>query len=85
MKSMKKKGDKELILNQPITKEDNDWIGVKTYVDRLDEAINEGAEIVGVTSDFGAGKSSLLSLYKNRCKGDFFKEFTQLICGKFLI
>ncbi len=74
MKSMKKKGDKELILNQPITKEDNDWIGVKTYVDRLDEAINEGAEIVGVTSDFGAGKSSLLSLYKNRCKGDFFKR-----------
>lgn len=66
--------NKELILNKPIAKEDNDWIGVTAYVNRLDEAIKEGAEIIGVTSDFGAGKSSLLSLYKNRYKWNYFKR-----------
>ena len=65
---MKRDGTKEksVILNQPITSEENDWIGVSVYVDKLDEAIKSGAGMIGITSDFGAGKSSLVSLLKNR-------------------
>lgn len=55
-----------VILNQPIESEENDWIGVSTYVDDLEAAINGGARMVAVTSDFGSGKSSLISLYKKR-------------------
>ena len=62
MQNKRGKKIKEVILNQPINSIENDWIGVSTYVDRLDAAVEHGAEIVGVTSDFGGGKSSLLSL-----------------------
>ena len=59
---------KKVVLNQPIKSKENDWIGVSTYVDKLDEAIDDGAEIIGVTSDFGTGKSSLISLLKEKNK-----------------
>ncbi len=57
---------RRVILNQPIDDETNDWIGVKAYVDKLEDAINNGAKIIAVTSDFGSGKSSLLAMYKKR-------------------
>ena len=55
-----------VILNQPIESEENDWIGVSSYVDSLADAINGGAKMIAVTSDFGSGKSSLISMYKKR-------------------
>lgn len=55
-----------VILNQPIESEENDWIGVSTYVDNLAAAIKGGAKMVAITSDFGSGKSSLISLFKKR-------------------
>lgn len=55
-----------VILNQPIESEENDWIGVSTYVDDLAAAIGGGAKMVAITSDFGSGKSSLISLFKKR-------------------
>lgn len=70
----KQKRIKKVLLNQPIKKKENDWIGVSTYVDKLDMAIKEGAEIVGVTSDFGTGKSSLLALYKERYSKVFYEN-----------
>lgn len=63
------KKDKEnkhaVYLNRPIQNKEEDWIGISTYVEKLDDAIEEGAKIIAVTSDFGTGKSSLISLYKN--------------------
>lgn len=64
MKKRRNDTYKKVILNQPIQSMQNDWIGVSTYVNNLETAIKQGAEIVGVTSDFGTGKSSLLSLYR---------------------
>lgn len=55
-----------VILNQPIESEENDWIGVSSYVDNLADAIDGGAKMIAVTSDFGSGKSSLISMYKKR-------------------
>lgn len=74
MQNKRGKKIKEVILNQPINSIENDWIGVSTYVDRLDAAVEHGAEIVGVTSDFGSGKSSLLSLYQKRYKNNYRKR-----------
>lgn len=63
---------KQLLLNQPIENELNDWIGVGTYVDKLEAAINDGAKMIAVTSGFGAGKSSLLAMYKKRIEKRWF-------------
>lgn len=57
---------KQVILNQPLEDEANDWVGVRVYVDKLEAAINDGAKMIAVTSDFGSGKSSLLAMYRKR-------------------
>lgn len=57
----------EVFLNHPISNTEEDWIGISTYVEKLDEAIEKGARIVAITSDYGMGKSSLISLYKSVC------------------
>ena len=46
-------------LNRPIQSKEQDWIGISTYVEKLNDAIEAGAKIIAVTSDFGTGKSSL--------------------------
>lgn len=65
---MKFKKRKQVILNQPLEDEANDWVGVKVYVDKLEAAINNGAKMIAVISDFGSGKSSLLAMYRKRIK-----------------
>ena len=65
MGKQKKNSNNTIYLNRPIQNEDEDWIGISTYVDKLDAAVDADARIVAVTSDFGTGKSSLISLYKN--------------------
>lgn len=66
MGKQKKNSNNTIYLNRPIQNEDEDWIGISTYVDKLDAAVDADARIVAVTSDFGTGKSSLISLYKKR-------------------
>ncbi|MBD5507433.1 MAG: hypothetical protein HDR05_05165 [Lachnospiraceae bacterium] len=63
---------RQVILNQPLEDESNDWVGVKVYVDKLEAAINDGAKMIAVTSDFGSGKSSLLAMYKRRIQKGIF-------------
>lgn len=41
---------------------DNDQIGVSVYVEKIQQAITADAEIIAIASDFGTGKSSLISL-----------------------
>lgn len=76
------KKDKEKIstvyLNRPIQKKEDDRIGISTYVEKLNDAIEEGAKIIAVTSDFGTGKSSLISLYKS----NYENKFQSLFLGK---
>lgn len=75
MGKQKKNSNNTIYLNRPIQNEDEDWIGISTYVDKLDAAVDAGARIVAVTSDFGTGKSSLISLYKNRVENPFWNCF----------
>lgn len=66
-----KEKKKTVYLNRPIQNKKEDWIGISTYVEKLDDAIEEGAKIIAVTSDFGTGKSSLISLYKSLYENTF--------------
>lgn len=53
MGKQKKNSNNTIYLNRPIQNEDEDWIGISTYVDKLDAAVDADARIVAVTSDFG--------------------------------
>ena len=53
-------------INKPISNFEEDVLGVKTYVDRIDKAIKDEANVIGVIGDYGTGKSSLIELLKNK-------------------
>lgn len=44
----------------------DDLIGFNSYIDSLDQAINSGANFIGLISDYGTGKSTLLDMYKTK-------------------
>lgn len=72
---MRKKEVKDkVILNKPIENEENDWIGVSVYVDKIKSAIEQGANMIAITSDFGSGKSSLISLLEKRIEKIKYKK-----------
>lgn len=55
-----------LFLNSPVEDIDADIIGMEPYVEQLNAAIDAGAQVIAVTSPFGAGKTSLIELLKRR-------------------
>lgn len=55
-------------LDKPISKKKDDLIGFDAQVDALLSNIKEGAKMVGVVTDYGSGKSSLVNLLKKRFK-----------------
>lgn len=63
----------EVYLNQPINNVDSDAINIEAYVDQIDKAINLGAKSIAITSDFGAGKSSLVKTLEKRKNSLFYK------------
>jgi len=56
----------KVLLNVPLISKENDWIGIESYVDELHQVIQSGAQVIGITSDFGTGKSSVISLFKEK-------------------
>jgi len=58
-----------LYMNKPISKEHADEIGMNIYVDYLESAIQDGADMISVISRFGTGKSSLIELLKEKYNG----------------
>ena len=46
-----------LFLNSPVEDIDADIIGMEPYVEQLNAAIDAGAQVIAVTSPFGAGKA----------------------------
>ncbi|MBE6150507.1 MAG: hypothetical protein E7162_01645 [Firmicutes bacterium] len=48
---------------------DVDLIGYDSYVQSLNDAIDHGAKFIGLISDYGNGKSTLLNMLKNSEKG----------------
>ncbi len=56
-------------MNKPISEESYDEIGMGVYVDYLESAIENGADMIAVVSRFGTGKSSLIELLKEKYHG----------------
>ena len=51
-----------VFLNTPIHDKSEDVLGLQAHVDSLQAAIDSGAQMIAVTSPFGAGKSSVTEL-----------------------
>ena len=49
----------------------DDIIGFKSYVDALENAITSGAKFIGIISDFGTGKSSLIKMLEVTLKDKY--------------
>ena len=62
--------DKEelLFLNTPVSDAKQDVIGVNKYVDKLNAAIDAGAQMIAITAPFGAGKTSVVELLEKKRK-----------------
>jgi len=63
-----KNSDSVLYMNTPITSLKDDIIGFSTHVDKLAAAIENGAQMIALTSPFGAGKTSITELLQTRYK-----------------
>ena len=57
-----------IFVNNPINDDKQDVLGIKTYVNRINQAIDDGANIIGIIGDYGTGKSSLIELIKSKHK-----------------
>lgn len=58
---------KQLVfLNTPIYDENDDVLGFQAHVNTLQTAIDSGAQMIAITSPFGAGKSSVTELLRTR-------------------
>ncbi len=60
LKKSKKNNKNITFINMPISTEKEDKIGISQYASELKTVINQGAQSIAVTSDFGGGKSSLI-------------------------
>ena len=41
-----------------------DWIGFDSYLETLNNAIDDNAKFIGLISDYGTGKSTLINMLK---------------------
>lgn len=57
-----------LFLNTPISSVDQDAVGVNLFVEKLNTAIDSGAQMVAIASPFGAGKSSVVEVLQHTRK-----------------
>jgi len=73
---MKNKKSPLIFINQEIHSDNEDHIGMSSYVESISEAIDAGASMIGITADYGSGKSSLVELLKIKDKKD--KKFIKV-------
>lgn len=59
---MSKQENSYSYINKEIDFDQQDYIGFKAQKDALDNAIDSGAKMIGLTADYGYGKSSLVSI-----------------------
>ena len=58
--------EKMIYLNTPITQKDSDIIGLSVYAEKISDAIDEGAQMIAITSPFGSGKTSVIDLLREK-------------------
>lgn len=63
---MKEKRKHIVFTNVPIKNKNKDLLGINNEANRIENAIDEGANIIGIIGDYGTGKSSLIEMLKNK-------------------
>lgn len=58
--------DKDLFLLDLPEVEENDAIGYDVYVDNVINALNSDARMIGLISNYGSGKSTIINMVKNK-------------------
>lgn len=61
--SNKKKS--KVIIDKEIVSINDDYIGIEQHVNTIKDAINDGAELISLSSGYGGGKSSLCKILSN--------------------
>ena len=64
--NMKEERKPIVFTNIPIKDKDKDLLGINNEANRIENAIDEGANIIGIIGDYGTGKSSLIEMLKNK-------------------
>jgi len=67
-----------IYLNREIDCKEVDEIGILSHVESLQKAIDSGAEMIAITSDFGGGKSSLVNLLELENKKNSNRKFCKV-------
>lgn len=57
-----------VFMNTPINSKNDDIIGMTSAVDSIENAIQHGAQLIGVIANYGAGKSSLTEMLSKKRK-----------------
>ena len=55
-----------VFINNPISRVEEDVVGLETSVDTILEALNGNANMIGVIADYGTGKSSVTEILSNQ-------------------
>ena len=61
-----KKIEPIVFVNNPISKVEEDVVGLETSVDTIIEALKDNANMIGVIADYGTGKSSVTEILSNQ-------------------
>ena len=64
--NMKEERKPIVFTNIPIKDKDKDLLGINNEANRIENAIDGGANIIGIIGDYGTGKSSLIEILKNK-------------------
>jgi len=64
-----------IFLSNSIDDAEKDIIGFNTYVEKLNSAIDENAQMIAITSPFGSGKTSIVELLKKKRKNKKNEKF----------
>jgi ABC-type antimicrobial peptide transport system, ATPase component len=59
---------KNVFIEKPIEKENEDLFEISTYVYQLQNAINAGAKFIAIDGEHGSGKSSVINMLENKEK-----------------
>lgn len=54
-----------IFLEKPIVNKNEDLFNISSYVEDLENAIDDGAKFIAIDGEYGSGKSSLVNMLKN--------------------
>lgn len=67
-----------VFVNRPISNYDSDIVGFESQIDTIKAAINNGANMIGIVADYGAGKSSVADILSSDLLGESFYNIIKI-------